>query len=195
MSSTANTKGPAPVNATSRLVESREIIPFPMRAGLNGSTHSGFAALKTGDCILDVPGIPPAVWGDGEDILWAKGQALIIAGHDGTGKTTLAGNLARARLGVGDGMVLGLPVKPGDRNVLVLMMDRPMQAKANMARLFTEEDRDILRARLRVWEGPPPEDLAKKLTHPERGEMTVQTVVETMAGHDLNHLEQLERIR
>jgi len=40
-----------------------------------------------------------------------------------------------------------------------------------------------------------PEDLSKKLTHPERGEMTFQTVVETMAGHDLNHLEQLERIR
>ena len=39
-----------------------------------------------------------------------------------------------------------------------------------------------------------PEDLGKKLTHPERGEMTFQTVVETMAGHDLNHLEQLARI-
>jgi hypothetical protein len=37
-------------------------------------------------------------------------------------------------------------------------------------------------------------DLAKKLTHPERGEMTIETVVETMAGHDLNHLVQLDRI-
>jgi uncharacterized damage-inducible protein DinB len=37
-------------------------------------------------------------------------------------------------------------------------------------------------------------DLARKLTHPERGEMTIQTVVETMAGHDLNHLAQLDRI-
>ena len=32
------------------------------------------------------------------------------------------------------------------------------------------------------------------MTHPERGAMTFQTVVETMAGHDLNHLGQLERI-
>jgi hypothetical protein len=40
----------------------------------------------------------------------------------------------------------------------------------------------------------PPAGFAKKLTHPERGEMTFQTVVETMAGHDLNHLEQLDRI-
>jgi len=40
-----------------------------------------------------------------------------------------------------------------------------------------------------------PGDLEKKLTHPERGEMTFQTLLDTMAGHDLNHLEQLERIR
>lgn len=31
-------------------------------------------------------------------------------------------------------------------------------------------------------------------THPERGIMTFQTIVETMAGHDLNHLAQLEKI-
>jgi uncharacterized damage-inducible protein DinB len=34
----------------------------------------------------------------------------------------------------------------------------------------------------------------RKMTHPERGTMTFQTVVKTMAGHDLNHLEQLHRI-
>ncbi len=39
-----------------------------------------------------------------------------------------------------------------------------------------------------------PADLEKKLTHPERGEMTVQVVVETMAGHDLNHIAQIEAI-
>ncbi len=31
-------------------------------------------------------------------------------------------------------------------------------------------------------------------THPERGRITFQTIVETMAGHDLNHLSQLSRI-
>ena len=31
----------------------------------------------------------------------------------------------------------------------------------------------------------------KPASHPERGEMTFQTIVETMAGHDLNHLLQL----
>ena len=34
----------------------------------------------------------------------------------------------------------------------------------------------------------------RPLTHPERGTMTFRTVVETMAGHDLNHLGQLKKI-
>jgi hypothetical protein len=36
--------------------------------------------------------------------------------------------------------------------------------------------------------------LAKPVIHPERGEMTFDTIVETMGGHDLNHLKQLEAI-
>jgi hypothetical protein len=40
----------------------------------------------------------------------------------------------------------------------------------------------------------PPETMAKHVMHPERGEMTFKELVETMAGHDLNHLGQMERI-
>ncbi len=120
--------------------------------------------LLPGGCILDVPAVPDSVWGDGNDILWAAGQALMIVGPDGIGKTTLAGNLVQARLGCGAGEVLGLPVKPGDRNVLVLLMDRPLQAMAALARLFTYDDRELLDARLRVWRGPPPQDLARNTT-------------------------------
>jgi hypothetical protein len=39
-----------------------------------------------------------------------------------------------------------------------------------------------------------PADLSRPVTHPERGEMTMQTIVETMGGHDLNHLKQLEAL-
>ena len=39
-----------------------------------------------------------------------------------------------------------------------------------------------------------PGALAKTLNHPERGEMTFQVLIETMAGHDLNHIRQLEAI-
>jgi DinB family protein len=39
-----------------------------------------------------------------------------------------------------------------------------------------------------------PAELSKRLRHPERDEMTFQTVVETMAGHDINHLKQLDAL-
>ena len=44
----------------------------------------------------------------------------------------------------------------------------------------------------RLFGALPPGAMAKPVTHPERGEMTFGVLVETMAGHDLNHLGQLE---
>ena len=39
-----------------------------------------------------------------------------------------------------------------------------------------------------------PAAAARPVYHPERGRMTFLTLIETMAGHDLNHLEQLQRL-
>lgn len=39
-----------------------------------------------------------------------------------------------------------------------------------------------------------PQDLAREAYHPERGPETVGTIIRMLAGHDLNHLAQLERI-
>jgi hypothetical protein len=39
-----------------------------------------------------------------------------------------------------------------------------------------------------------PEIFDRPVTHPERGTMTFRTIVETMAGHDLNHVAQIERL-
>jgi hypothetical protein len=39
-----------------------------------------------------------------------------------------------------------------------------------------------------------PAAASRPVSHPERGAMTFMTIVETMAGHDLNHLEQLQRV-
>jgi uncharacterized damage-inducible protein DinB len=39
-----------------------------------------------------------------------------------------------------------------------------------------------------------PEAAERPVTHPERGAMTFLTIVETIAGHDLNHLGQLQRM-
>ncbi len=40
-----------------------------------------------------------------------------------------------------------------------------------------------------------PETLQKPVSHPERGTMTMETILETMGGHDRNHLQQLELLR
>ncbi len=52
---------------------------------------------------------------------------------------------------------------------------------------------------MRAWnmhliEAALPAAAGRKTTHPERGTMTFQTIVETMAGHDLNHLGQLHKL-
>jgi hypothetical protein len=40
----------------------------------------------------------------------------------------------------------------------------------------------------------PPAVMSKPVTHPERGQLTFGVLVETMAGHDLNHIKQIEGI-
>jgi hypothetical protein len=47
---------------------------------------------------------------------------------------------------------------------------------------------------LRLIELALPEAAERPVTHPERGAMTFLTIVETMAGHDLNHLGQLKKL-
>jgi hypothetical protein len=47
---------------------------------------------------------------------------------------------------------------------------------------------------LRLIDASLPQAADKQATHPERGTMTFLTIVETMAGHDLNHLTQFEKL-
>lgn len=112
--------------------------------------------------VFDVPTETPAIWGFGRSILWAAGEACIIAGPAGVGKTTLTGQLVRARLGLGDGLVLGQPVKPTTSKVLYLAMDRPQQIRRSLNRHFDSSEREVVRERLVVWKGPPPYDLAAR---------------------------------
>ncbi|MGW7440609.1 AAA family ATPase [Streptomyces sp. NPDC054849] len=108
----------------------------------------------------DVPETPAAVWGAGGEVLWAEGEALLIAAPQGTGKTTVAHQLIRARLGLQDD-VLGFPVALGKR-VLLLAMDRPAQTRRAGNRIFSGDDPKYLNEHLVVWEGPPPYDLSKQ---------------------------------
>ncbi len=110
--------------------------------------------------VLDTPAEVPALWGRSPGVLWAPGEALMVVGPNGVGKTTLAHQLVAGRLGILD-TVLGYPIEQGERRVLYLACDRPRQIARAMQRLFTEEHRDVLAERLVVWRGPPPHDFAK----------------------------------
>jgi len=112
-----------------------------------------------GSFVFDTPATPPAVWGEDERVIWAQGEALMICGPAGVGKTTLAVQLVAARLGLETG-ALDVPVRPG-RRVLYLAMDRPPQISRAMRRLFTADQRDFLADHLVVRKGPPPADFAK----------------------------------
>ena len=47
---------------------------------------------------------------------------------------------------------------------------------------------------LSLLRGLSPADLEREAFHPERGPETLGTIVRVLAGHDLNHLAQLERL-
>lgn len=110
----------------------------------------------TGDAILDEPEDTPAVWGKGDQVLWARGEGLMIASHQGCGKTTLAQQLSLRLIGVDTSPFLGLPVEDDGRQVLYLAMDRPRQALRSMRRMVSKADTNVLRERLHIWRGPLP---------------------------------------
>ncbi|RQW83568.1 AAA family ATPase [Micromonospora globispora] len=133
--------------------------PSARRAEVEAETpdlfHSG------GAFVLDIPETPPAVWGDGDHVIWAEGEALMIAAPQGVGKTTVALQLVRARLGLQD-RVLGYSVAHTGGRVLYLAMDRPAQVQRAAHRLFSAQDRALLDERLVIWKGPPPYDMAQR---------------------------------
>lgn len=130
--------------------------PSPERVEAEAQTPDLF---KPGSLFLDVQETPPAIWGDGDSVIWAEGEALMIAAPQGVGKSTLALQVVRARLGFAD-KVLGYSVQQSASKVLYLCMDRPRQLYRAARRLFTEDDRKVLDERLALWPGPPPYDMA-----------------------------------
>lgn len=138
-----------------------EVVPFPPTTGEEQDDAISPLFVDGGSFVFDAPDTPPAVWGDSQEVGWASGEALMIVGPSGVGKTTVANQLVRARLGLAK-TVLGLPVMAGEGNVLYLAMDRPPQVGRAMRRLFDPDDRDVLSERLKVWKGPPPFDMARR---------------------------------
>jgi DinB superfamily len=85
-----------------------------------------------------------------------------------------------------------------DDNHVIQPFDQEKWAKSYAA--YTADQALSLFAAMRNWNlvllrSLTPEQLARTVTHPERGTMVLMTIIETAAGHDLNHLKQLEAAR
>jgi replicative DNA helicase len=99
------------------------------------------------------------IWGEDEKVLWPSGEALLIVGSDGVGKTTLAQQLILARCGVFPSF-LGMHVAPTQSRVLYVAADRPRQARRSLKRMVTRQISELVGERLFVWTGPPDRDIA-----------------------------------
>lgn len=128
--------------------------PNPLRVRLIGA----------GAWLAAEPDHVPAVWGDGDEVLWAEGEPFLIGGQQGLGKTTLGQRLVVTAVGLGDGQLLGYPVKRF-RRVLYLAMDRPRQAARSMRRMVSPAMYAALDERVLIWRGPPLRDLGKRPGH------------------------------
>jgi hypothetical protein len=52
----------------------------------------------------------------------------------------------------------------------------------------------VARMNLKFFEGLSADQRARSLTHPEYGTLTVDWIIHQMAGHQIHHLEQIDRI-
>jgi DinB superfamily len=84
-----------------------------------------------------------------------------------------------------------------EENHIVQPFDQDKWAKTYS--VYSAEQALSTLAALRGWNltlirALTPEQLTRPAMHPERGPETVKTLIETSAGHDINHLERLETI-
>ena len=85
----------------------------------------------------------------------------------------------------------------GESQVIVQPFDQTAWARhyagydlASALALF----RSLREWNLKLVGGLSKAELASETIHPERGLLTFQSILDTMAGHDLNHLSQVQRV-
>jgi hypothetical protein len=109
-----------------------------------------------------------------------------------TGKQILA-HLADAELGVGFRV---RQVLAEDRHTIQTFDESAWARRyANVQPELAVAAFRALRAwNLALFRGLGPADLARQAIHPDRGPETLDVIIRMLAGHDLNHLAQLERL-
>ena len=85
----------------------------------------------------------------------------------------------------------------GEENHVVQPFDQDKWARSYGA--YSAQQALKTYAALRDWNlvlirSLTPEQISRPLSHPERGNLIFRTLIETAAGHDINHLRQLETL-
>jgi len=112
--------------------EARRVVAERNAARLIDAKSGSFS---DGWTFLTEPTNSQPVWDEGDRVLWATGEGLMIVGPQGVGKSTVVQQLVLSRLGL-RGDFCGYPVAVDDRPVLYLAMDRPRQIARSMARMI-----------------------------------------------------------
>ena len=84
----------------------------------------------------------------------------------------------------------GCPLSPYDQEVWNSLGDYASRPAADSLMLF----RQLRENNLRVFDRLTPEQWEHYGMHAERGRLTVRELVQLIAGHDLNHMEQIRKI-
>lgn len=107
--------------------------------------------------------VATCIWGHavpGGVMGWASNQGLIIAGPPGTGKSTIALQVALRRTGILGGEVLGMPVRSDDHPLVYLALDRADQIRQSIRRMVPDDaDPDAVGRLLMIDNLPPTVDL------------------------------------
>jgi replicative DNA helicase len=121
--------------------------------------------VPAGDWILKAPVEVPAIWGQGQVVLWSKGEPFVVAGPTGIGKGTMLQQVALRRAGLIRTTLFGLPIEVDKGLSVYLALDRPHQIRRSFARMVEEKDLVFLNSKLLVWHGQLPFNLS---THPDK---------------------------
>ncbi len=84
----------------------------------------------------------------------------------------------------------GCPLSPYDQEMWNKLGDYPSRTPADSLQLF----RMLRENNLRVFDRLTPEQWEHYGMHAERGRLTVRDLVQLIAGHDLNHMEQIRKV-